>query len=63
MVQWRKSSYSSAVDDEACVEVARLSAGHTGIRDSKHPHSGNLRLTTPRFTALLDQIKNGDHDR
>jgi hypothetical protein len=63
MVQWRKSSRSSGVDDEACVEVARLSAGLTGVRDSKHPGGGSLRLTAPEFAGLLAQIKSGNLDR
>jgi hypothetical protein len=63
MVQWRKSSYSGGVNDEACVEVARLSAGLTGVRDSKHPDGGSLRLTAPKFADLLEQIKSGNLDR
>ena len=63
MAHWRKSTYSGGVNDEACVEVARLSAGLTGVRDSKHPADGNLRLTGPQFAGLLAQIKSGDLDR
>ncbi|MGI8328810.1 DUF397 domain-containing protein [Actinomadura scrupuli] len=63
MVHWRKSSHSGGVNDEACVEVARLAAGLTGVRDSKHPGAGDLRLTGAQFAGLLAQIKSGDLDR
>jgi hypothetical protein len=60
MVQWRKSSHSGGVDDEACVEVARLPNGFAGLRDSKRPDSGHLSLIAGRFTGLLERIKGGE---
>ncbi|GAA3223765.1 DUF397 domain-containing protein [Actinocorallia longicatena] len=55
-VQWRKSSYSGGVQDEACIELASL---HTeiGVRDSKNPHSGHLSLTHRQFGRLTESIK------
>jgi hypothetical protein len=61
-VQWRKSSHSGGVNDEACVEVARLSGG-IGVRDSKHPDAGHLALTPTEFAGLLAQAKRGGLDR
>lgn len=62
-VQWRKSSRSGGVEDEACVEVARLGRGRTAVRDSKNPGGGDLRLSGTQFGGLPAQIKNGDFDR
>jgi Domain of unknown function (DUF397) len=38
--EWRKSSRSGGVNDQACVEVAQLS-GVSWIRDSKNPRPGH----------------------
>lgn len=59
---WRKSSRSGGVDDEACVEVAELAEGGIGIRDSKDPAAGHLRVTTGEFAVLVRRIKHGAHD-
>jgi hypothetical protein len=56
---WRKSTHSTGVDDEACVEVAKLTNG-IGVRDSKNPDAGHLTLITPDFTRLVRRIKRGD---
>jgi Domain of unknown function (DUF397) len=48
MVHWRKSTHSGAVNDEACVEVARLSAGLTGVRDQSKSWSAVSTVTTRR---------------
>lgn len=55
-VQWRKSTRSSGVNDEHCVELGRLSFG-IGVRDSKDPDAGHLTLTVAQFVGLVDQIK------
>jgi hypothetical protein len=55
-VQWRKSTHSSGVNDEHCVELGQL-AQRIGIRDSKDPHGGHLSLTPTEFSALINQIK------
>jgi hypothetical protein len=61
-VHWRKSSRSTGVTDEACVEVAQLDTG-VGVRDSKNPGDPYLTLTTPRFAALLHRARRGALDR
>ncbi|MFI0366839.1 DUF397 domain-containing protein [Actinomadura sp. 1N219] len=55
-VQWRKSTHSSGVDDQHCVELGRLAPG-IGMRDSKDPDAGHLTLTLAQFAGLLEQIK------
>ncbi|WP_339154935.1 DUF397 domain-containing protein [Actinomadura luteofluorescens] len=58
MQQWRKSSYSGGVNDEHCVELARLaSEAGVGVRDSKDPNGGNLVLSVTRFASLIEQLK------
>ncbi|MFA1551096.1 DUF397 domain-containing protein [Actinomadura chokoriensis] len=59
---WRKSSRSGAINDEACVEVAGLIGG-VAIRDSKDPGGGRLRVSGDQFGCLLDRIKAGALDR
>lgn len=55
--EWRKSSHSTAVDDEACVELARFPSA-VGVRDSKNPGLGGLALTGDQFAALVAGLKN-----
>jgi hypothetical protein len=57
-VQWRKSTYSSGVNDEHCVELGRLADG-IGARDSKDRQAGHLVLTSTEFGVLLSWIKRG----
>jgi hypothetical protein len=52
---WRKSSRSNESGGD-CVEVAKLS-GTVGIRDSKHPASGNLAVTARAFSRFVTGIK------
>ena len=59
---WRKSSRSGAINDEACVEVAELFDG-VGIRDSKDPEGGRLIVSGDAFGSLLQRIKEGALDR
>ncbi|MFV2172487.1 DUF397 domain-containing protein [Actinomadura sp. LOL_016] len=58
IVQWRKSSYTGGANDNQCVELGRLAQG-IGLRDSKDPDAGHLRLTPAAFAALLDEVKRG----
>ncbi|GAA1864834.1 DUF397 domain-containing protein [Actinomadura bangladeshensis] len=55
-VQWRKSTHSSGVNDEHCVELGRLSPG-IGVRDSKDPDGGHLTLSVAQFAGLIEQVK------
>lgn len=49
---WRKSSYSDADGDGNCVEVDfRREA--VGLRDSKSPEAGALRVTPRAWRAFL----------
>ncbi|MEW2357263.1 DUF397 domain-containing protein [Spirillospora sp. NPDC029432] len=56
---FRKSSHSEGAN--GCVEVARVGAAN-GVRDSKHPEGGVLRLDRQTFSGLLDEIKDGAYD-
>ncbi|MEW2357262.1 DUF397 domain-containing protein [Spirillospora sp. NPDC029432] len=56
---WRKSSYSQPTQSD-CVEVARVGAAN-GVRDSKDPEGGVLRLDRQTFSGLLDEIKRGKY--
>ncbi|GAA4204714.1 DUF397 domain-containing protein [Streptosporangium oxazolinicum] len=57
--QWRKSTLSGS-DGSNCVEVASLSGGHRGVRDSKDRNGPALILTPHQWTAFLTTPKNGD---
>jgi len=55
---WYKSSYSGYNGD--CVEVAVLSPGQVGVRDSKAHGSGPvLRLSSAQWTAFLEVARAG----
>ncbi|GAB3653912.1 DUF397 domain-containing protein [Actinocorallia lasiicapitis] len=54
---WRKSSYSTQGTSSECVEVAELSAGTVGLRDSKRPDHGNHTVTRRAFASLVRGVK------
>jgi len=56
---WRRSSFSG--DGNNCVEVAAAPAG-VGVRDSKNPDGGIIRLTSPAWRRLSARAKAGDLD-
>jgi hypothetical protein len=57
-VEWRKSTHSSGVNDEHCVELGRLSpGGGIGVRDSKDPDGGHLTVSVAQFAGLIEQVK------
>lgn len=58
--QWRKSSYSTAGGN--CVEVAGLTDGRVGIRDSKNSAGPVLTVAPAAFTAFLTGIRAGAFD-
>lgn len=57
---WRKSSYSGG-EHGGCVELATL-LDTVGIRDSKNPDLGHLRISRQHLAALLAEIRSGHHD-
>ncbi|MFA1545576.1 DUF397 domain-containing protein [Actinomadura chokoriensis] len=61
MTKWRKSSYSGGVNDEACVELARLGS-IIGVRDSKEPDGSRMGLRSADFARLLTRIRHGELD-
>ena len=57
---WIKSSLSFSNGN--CVEVASLSAGEIGVRDSKDPEGPVLRFTPNEWQAFLGGARNGEFD-
>ncbi|GAA3444755.1 DUF397 domain-containing protein [Planomonospora venezuelensis] len=58
---WRKSSRSSSNGGD-CVEVAQLSGGRRGVRDSKNPNGPKLVFTPSEWDAFLNGVKAGEFD-
>ncbi|WP_395110540.1 DUF397 domain-containing protein [Actinomadura sp. SCN-SB] len=52
-MQWRKSSHTGGINDNQCVELARLKQG-VGIRGSKNPDAGHLTLTPSGSGTLMN---------
>jgi hypothetical protein len=57
---WRKSSFSNAGGD--CVEVAPLSGGRVGLRDTKDRSGPVLVFTASEWRAFLKGAKGGQFD-
>ena len=55
---WFKSSRSSA--GKECVEVAFLSGGHVGIRDSKNPTAPALIFAPDEWDAFTRGLIDGE---
>jgi len=51
---WRKSSYS--MSNGHCVEIARLSGGRVGVRDSKATEKRVLRFHPETWAAFLREL-------
>ncbi|MFD1546603.1 DUF397 domain-containing protein [Nonomuraea guangzhouensis] len=58
---WIKSSYSGS-NGGNCVEVAELSGGRRGVRDSKNPTGPALIFTPSEWSAFIDGAKDGEFD-
>ncbi|MER6827656.1 DUF397 domain-containing protein [Streptosporangium sp. NPDC000563] len=58
---WRKSTLSGH-DASNCVEIAVLSHGNRGIRDSKNPTAPALILTPTAWNTFITGVKNGHFD-
>lgn len=54
---WRKATASDA--NSGCVEVALLSDGRVGIRDSKSPGGPAIAVTDLAWASFLADIKTG----
>lgn len=57
---WRTSTRSTGGGDN-CVQVADLDAA-VGVRDSKNPDGGAIRLTPAAWARFAAQVKAGDLD-
>jgi len=57
---WVKSSLS--LSNGNCVEVAGLTGGGIGVRDSKDPAGPILRFTPGEWDAFLGGARNGEFD-
>ena len=57
---WVKSSLSFSNGN--CVEVASLSDGEIGVRDSKNPDGPVLRFTADEWRAFIGGARNGEFD-
>ncbi|MET8144744.1 DUF397 domain-containing protein [Sphaerisporangium sp. NPDC005288] len=53
---WRKSSFSGS-DGSNCVEVARLSNGRRGVRDSKDHSRVSIVVSPLEWSVFLDHVK------
>ncbi|MBF6059833.1 DUF397 domain-containing protein [Nocardia terpenica] len=58
---WFKSSRSSTGGE--CVEVAHLSSGRVGVRDSKNPTGPALVFAPAEWDAFAAEVKDGEFDR
>ncbi|HEY2575995.1 MAG TPA: DUF397 domain-containing protein [Streptosporangiaceae bacterium] len=58
---WVKSSLSFANGN--CVEVAGLSEGEIGVRNSRESDGPVLRFTPDEWHAFLGGVRNGEFDR
>ncbi|MEV4126612.1 DUF397 domain-containing protein [Nocardia sp. NPDC049707] len=56
--QWFKSTHSGAGKD--CVEVAYLTGGRVGVRDSKNPGGPALVFSTSAWKAFTTGVTGGE---
>jgi hypothetical protein len=59
-LKWVKSSLSFANGN--CVEVADLSGGEIGVRNSRHPEGPVLHFTPGEWQAFIGGAHNGEFD-
>lgn len=55
---WVKASASETA--QGCVEVAFLSSGQVGLRDSKNPSGPKLIFTEHEWACFLDGVARGE---
>ncbi|MEV0356277.1 DUF397 domain-containing protein [Nocardia sp. NPDC050697] len=58
--RWFKSSYSA--DQGNCVEVAYLSGGRFGVRDSKNLDGSALTFPNASWAAFLASVSAGEFE-
>ncbi|MQY18344.1 DUF397 domain-containing protein [Nocardia macrotermitis] len=58
---WFKSSRSK--ETTACVEIAHLTAGSVGVRDSKNPTGPALVFAPEEWDAFNANVRTGHFDR
>ncbi|GIH73510.1 MULTISPECIES: DUF397 domain-containing protein [Sphaerimonospora] len=58
---WRKSTRSGP-EGGNCVEVATLSQGRRGVRDSKDPTGPALIFTATEWHTFIQGVKDGEFD-
>jgi hypothetical protein len=56
---WRKSTYSGGPNSN-CVEVAKLTGGWVGVRDSKDPAGPALQFTPDEWLAFCKGVRAGE---
>lgn len=57
--RWRKSTFSSIGE---CVEVAELSDGRIGVRNSNAPDAGTVYFTRAEVDAFVKGVQAGEFD-
>jgi hypothetical protein len=62
MIEWRKSSHSGGVNDEACVELAGMDNEIIAVRDSKAPDGPLFAFSATAVSDLLKRIKRNELD-
>jgi len=53
--------WASHSESGACVELANLGGDVRGVRDSKNPNGGILKISSNSFKGLLHDIKQGKY--
>lgn len=59
--EWRKATKSGANGGD-CIEVAPLSGGRVGIRDTERPDLAPLVVKAGVWDAFTDGVKKGEFD-
>jgi uncharacterized protein DUF397 len=62
VIEWRKSSYTGGVNDEVCVELARMDGEIIAVRDSKAPDGPRFAFPAAAVSDLLKRIKRNELD-
>ncbi|MFF5246330.1 DUF397 domain-containing protein [Streptosporangium sp. NPDC000095] len=58
---WRKARKSSS-NDGNCIEVAPLSGGRVGVRDTEAPEKAPFVVSAGVWDAFVDGAKKGEFD-